>query len=136
MGTTATSLHILSLPSDPASLSGEIERAYRKLGYAKPKKPGAAPARQVVLVPGDDGGYLSIYDSENDEIDSGADLLALQAEPEGDLAGVIALHAGSGIDRDAQDLLGVLGRNLLDLHAAIGRGHHRDAGGRGARADP
>src|ERR1700746_592016 len=71
MGTTATSLHILSLPANPASLSGEIEKAYRKLGRTKPKKPGAAPAKQVVLLPGDDGGFLSIYDSDNDEIDSG-----------------------------------------------------------------
>jgi hypothetical protein len=60
MGTTATSLHILSLPADPASLSGDIEKTYRKLGYTKPKKPGAAAAKQVVLVPGD-GGFVSIY---------------------------------------------------------------------------
>jgi hypothetical protein len=37
MGTTATSLRLLSLPANPAALSGEIEKAYRKLGYAKPK---------------------------------------------------------------------------------------------------
>jgi hypothetical protein len=71
MGTTATSLHILSLPTNPALPSGEIERAYRKLGYTKPKKPGAAPAKRVLLVPGGDGGFLSIYDSETDEIDGG-----------------------------------------------------------------
>jgi hypothetical protein len=71
MGTTATSLHILSLPANSASLSGEVEKAYRKLGCIKPKKQGAVPAKQVVLVPGDGGGFLSIYDSDNDEIDSG-----------------------------------------------------------------
>ena len=71
MGTTATSLHILSLPETPASLSGKVEKAYRKLGYNKPKKPSAAPAKQVVLIPGEGGGFLSIYDSDNDEIDCG-----------------------------------------------------------------
>jgi hypothetical protein len=37
MGTTATSLHILRLPTDPTSLSAEVEKAYRKLGFTRPK---------------------------------------------------------------------------------------------------
>ena len=60
------------------------------------------------------------------ELGRGADLLALEAEAEGELAGVESLHAGDGIDGDLEDLLGVLRRDLLDLHAAFGRGHHGD----------
>ena len=33
------------------------------------------------------------------------------------------------VDRDLDDLLGVLGRHLLDLDAALGRGHEGDARG-------
>jgi len=68
MGTTATSLHILRLPENAGSLSDEIERAYRRLGCAKPKKPAGTSAKQVILVGRDDDDFLSIYDSENDEI--------------------------------------------------------------------
>src|SRR5690606_38678222 len=57
------------------------------------------------------------------------DLLALQAEAEGDPAGVMRLHAGGRVDGNLEDLLGVLGGNLLDLHAALGGGHHGDARG-------
>ncbi len=55
------------------------------------------------------------------------DLLAFETEPEGETAGVESLHAGRGIDRKAQDLLRVLGRHLLDVHAALGRCHRGDA---------
>jgi hypothetical protein len=45
MGTTATSLHVLSAVVGVGSqLPVDIEKAYRKLGYARPKKAGAARA--------------------------------------------------------------------------------------------
>jgi hypothetical protein len=71
MGTTATSLHILRSSGNTASLSGEIDKAYRRLGYTRPKTPAGISAKQVILVGRDDDDFLSIYDSDNDEIDTG-----------------------------------------------------------------
>ncbi len=72
MGTTATSLHILSaVPGARSHLPAEIEKSYRKLGYVRPRKPGAEGAKRVILAPDMSGDWLSIYDSENDRIDTG-----------------------------------------------------------------
>jgi hypothetical protein len=72
MGTTATSLHILSAPVDYwLRLPEDIEKAYRKLGYARPKKTDGRATKRVTLAPDATGDWLSIYDSENDQIDSG-----------------------------------------------------------------
>jgi len=49
MGTTATSLHILRSSGNTASLSGEIEKAYHRLGYARPKKPAGISDQQRVV---------------------------------------------------------------------------------------
>jgi hypothetical protein len=51
MGTTATSLHILRSSVNTASLSGEIEKAYRRFGYARPKKPAGISDQQRVVAP-------------------------------------------------------------------------------------
>ena len=56
-----------------------------------------------------------------------ANLRALEAEPEGDLAALIALQARGRIDVDTQDLLGRVRRDFLDVHAAGGGGDDRDA---------
>ena len=53
-------------------------------------------------------------------------LLGSQPESLGDLASVKRLVARRRIDRDLDDLLGMLGRDFLDLHPAFGRGHHHD----------
>lgn len=72
MGTTATSLHILSAVVGVGSgLPAEIERSYRKLGYVRPKKAGGEGAKHVILAADVSGDWLSIYDSENDRIDTG-----------------------------------------------------------------
>ena len=64
-----------------------------------------------------------------DELGAGADLAALKAEAEGDLARMEGLDAGGGIDVDLQDLFRLLGGDLLDFDAALGRGHDGDARG-------
>jgi hypothetical protein len=116
MSTTATSLHLLSLLTNPASLSGEIEKAYSKLGYTKSKRLGAVPAKQVVLVPAGDGGFLSIYDSDNDEIDSGelkdlavqlskrlASVAILTSIYDGDTFEFVLFHKGKQVDAAVSD---------------------------------
>ena len=50
-----------------------------------------------------------------------------ELEAEGQLATLEVLHADRGLDRLAQDGLRPLDRDLLDLHAALARGHHHDA---------
>jgi hypothetical protein len=72
MGTTATSLHVLSAVVFPESrLPADIEKAYRKLGYARPKKTSGGATKRLILAPDASGDWLSIYDSDNDQIDTG-----------------------------------------------------------------
>ena len=72
MGTTATSLHVLRPPrSTTATLVPDVAHAYRKLGFALQRKHRAGPTKRVVLAGGNGDAYLSIYDSDNDQIDSG-----------------------------------------------------------------
>jgi hypothetical protein len=54
-------------------------------------------------------------------------LFAFEPEAEGEPAGMVSLHAGRRVDRHFEDLLRILGGNLLDLHPAFGGGHHRHA---------
>ena len=55
--------------------------------------------------------------------------LPVHAERLRELARLPVLPAGRRIDRLLEDLLGVLLGDLLDVHAAFGRRHHRDAAG-------
>src|SRR5258708_17825201 len=72
MGTPATSLHVLSAVVGAGSrLPVDIEKAYRKRGYARPKKTGGGATKRVILAPDTSGDWLSIYDSESDRIDTG-----------------------------------------------------------------
>ena len=52
---------------------------------------------------------------------------AVQAEAVGEVARLVAGEADHRIDRLLQDLLGRLGGDLFDLHAALRRRHHDDA---------
>ena len=49
MGTTATSLHVLSAVVGGISPSGGRPKGYRKLGYARPKKAGGGTTKRVIL---------------------------------------------------------------------------------------
>jgi hypothetical protein len=116
MGTTATSLHILRSSGNTASLSGEIEKAYRRLGYARPKKPAGISAKQVILVGRDDDDFLSIYDSDNDQIDTGelkdlavqlskrlASVAILTSIYDGDTFEFVLFHKGKQVDVAVSD---------------------------------
>lgn len=49
----------------------DIEKAYRNLGCVRPKKAGGDAIKRVILAPNASSDWLSIYDSENDQIDTG-----------------------------------------------------------------
>ncbi|MBV8564936.1 MAG: hypothetical protein JO273_05725 [Methylobacteriaceae bacterium] len=85
MGTTATSLHLL-IPASvvptalfasagptagPRDVDRAIEKGYGKLGYAKARKPDDAAPKQVAIVHDGGASFVSIYDADNDKIDSG-----------------------------------------------------------------
>ena len=53
--------------------------------------------------------------------------MLLEAETEGELARLVLRQADEWVDVHREDLFGRLGRDLLDLDAALGRRHERDA---------
>jgi hypothetical protein len=57
------------------------------------------------------------------------DLLLGEAEREAELAGLVGLQARGRVDPHLEDLLGRLLGDLLDVHAALGAGHHHHAAG-------
>ncbi len=69
MGTTASSLHLLLSPGVEDLGAAEIQYAYETLGYAP--SPGGDSAKRVVLSAQESNGYVSVYDSENDKLDTG-----------------------------------------------------------------
>ena len=92
--------------------------------------------RDEVLVLGDDErvdldhrgievaeGAVAAHDGRHELVDD----LGIDAETEGHLARLELLHADRRVDDDADDGVGLLGRDLLDLHAAGGRGDDHDA---------
>jgi hypothetical protein len=63
------------------------------------------------------------------DLDSLADLLALEAEFEGDAAGLVGLQAQDGVQGLADDGLGAGVGDLLDVHAALSAGDEHVAAG-------
>jgi hypothetical protein len=70
-----------------------------------------------------------------DELAGGLELVALEAEAEGDLPGLETLETDGGVDEDLGDLLGGLLGDLLDLNAALGGGDDDGAGGAAVEED-
>ena len=62
-----------------------------------------------------------------DDLDQLIDLLLGHAHAEAQVTGLVGLHAGSRIDGEGQDLLGSLGGDLFDIHAAFGRANQDNA---------
>ncbi len=69
MGTTASSLHLLLPPGIDDLGARELRHAYETLGYAS--APGGDSAKRVVLAAQESSRYVSVYDSDNDKLDTG-----------------------------------------------------------------
>ena len=68
-------------------------------------------------------GAVAAQDRRHELVDD----LGIDAEAEGDFARLELLHADRRVDGDADDRVGLLGRDFLDVHAAGGRGNDHDA---------
>ena len=71
---------------------------------------------------------IELVERAGDDLELG-DLRAFEAETVGERAAVRTLQARRGMNLDADDLLGGLRCDLLDVHAARGRGDEGDAAG-------
>jgi hypothetical protein len=130
MGTTATSLHVLSAVVGVGSrLPVDIEKAYRKLGYARPKKAGGGATKRVILAPDTSGDWLSIYDSENDRIDT-SELKQLAVEVTKKL-GTVALLT-SVYDSDSFEFVMFHMGKQVDAAVSDPEGHAGGLAGRSA----
>ncbi len=70
MGNTCASVHIAWRgKADDAAWA--ISRCYSKLGYERVKKPPAEGGKHVVLLARAGQSYVSIYHSDNSQLDSG-----------------------------------------------------------------
>ena len=70
MGNTCASVHIAwrGIADDAAKA---ISRCYSKLGYERVKKPPAEGGKHVVLLARNGQSYVSVYDSDNAQLDNG-----------------------------------------------------------------
>jgi hypothetical protein len=69
MGTTASSVHVLLPSANDGSIDTAFIRAYEETGFAPASEP--AGAKRVVLVKSSNGPYVSAYDSDNEQLDTG-----------------------------------------------------------------
>jgi tetratricopeptide (TPR) repeat protein len=107
MGTTASSLHVLA-PA-PRAIA-EIESAYKKLGYVRSKTP-TERTKRVIMKGGCRGGYISIYDSDNDRLDTGElkELAVILSKRLGTVSIVTSVY-----DSDAHSFLIYFGGKQVD----------------------
>ena len=70
MGSTCCSAHIL-WRGTAADAARAISRAYTKLGYQRLKKAPAEGGKHVIVLARPGERYVSIYDSENADLDNG-----------------------------------------------------------------
>lgn len=70
MGNTCASVHI-AWRGSPDDAARAISRCYSKLGYERVRKPPAEGAKHVVLLTRNGQSYVSVYDSDNAQLDNG-----------------------------------------------------------------
>src|SRR5215468_9039442 len=70
MGTTCASFHALWRGS-VADAAKAVSRAYTKLGYERLRKASVEGGKQVILLARVGEHYVSVYDSNNADLDSG-----------------------------------------------------------------
>src|SRR5262249_1538642 len=70
MGTTCASFHALWRGS-VADAAKAVSRAYTKLGYERLRKASVEGGKQVILLARAGEHYVSVYDSNNADLDSG-----------------------------------------------------------------
>ncbi len=71
MGTTCVSLHLLRPAGGADAIARDLRAAYAKIGYAAAKKATEGQSKQVVVADDGQGEFLSIHDSDCDQIDTG-----------------------------------------------------------------
>lgn len=70
MGNTCSRVHV-KLPRESVDLAAAVSKAYGKLGYDRQEKPRAGGAKHVIVRHFKEQPFLSVYDSDNDRLDSG-----------------------------------------------------------------
>jgi hypothetical protein len=70
MGNTCASVHIALTAAKPDPIDG-IVRAYTTLGFERATTPPAEAGKHVTLLRKDSDAFLSVYDSDNADLDTG-----------------------------------------------------------------
>src|SRR5580704_4446187 len=70
MGNTCASVHI-AWRGNVDNATKAITRSYRKLGYERVKKASPEGGKHVILRAGGGQSYVSVYDSDNAQLDNG-----------------------------------------------------------------
>ncbi len=126
MGTTASSLHLLLPPGIKDLGAREMRYAYETLRYAP--APGGDSAKRVVLSAQESDGYVSVYDSDNNKLDTGElkELAAKLSERlhtialhtavyDSDAFIFLLYHEGKQIDADAEGAEDAMGLAIQSL---------------------
>ena len=70
MGNTCSSVHIALTATTPDAIDG-IVRAYTTLGFERTKTAPPEGGKHVILLRKDGDAFLSVYDSNNADLDTG-----------------------------------------------------------------